>query len=286
MYNIKQLHENAEKSYLLTHLQSSKDVLMTRSGIAVFGFSLFIGFTGTAQAQNSFLDLAAKSFFGGKENPTVTAPSTSAAVAALSNSDIGAGLKEALLVGTDTVVKNIGKTNGFNLDPKIHIPLPASLQTVHKALSAVGMGGLTSDLETRLNRAAEAATPKAKELFKDSIRQMTLADAKQILSGPNDAATQYLKKTMSPGLAKEMQPVVKSALADAGAIKAYDTVMGKYNQLPLVSGVKENLNNYVVDQAMNGIFYYVAQEEAAIRQNPAKRTTDLLKKVFTATTAK
>lgn len=259
---------------------------MTRSGIAIFGFSLFIGFTGTAQAQNSFLDLAAKSFFGGKENPTVTAPATSAAVAALSNSDIGAGLKEALLVGTDTVVKNIGKTNGFNLDPKIHIPLPASLQTVHKALSAVGMGGLTSDLETRLNRAAEAATPKAKELFKDSIRQMTLADAKQILSGPNDAATQYLKKTMSPGLAKEMQPVVKSALADAGAIKAYDTVMGKYNQLPLVSGVKENLNNYVVDQAMNGIFYYVAQEEAAIRQNPAKRTTDLLKKVFTATTAK
>lgn len=201
----------------------------------------------------------------------------------LSNGDIGAGLKEALRIGTERVVGNLGKTDGFNLNPKAHIPLPGTLQKVDKALTAMGMGSMTDDLELRINRAAEAATPKAKQLFINSIQKMTITDAKAILTGPNDSATQYLKKSMSPELAKEMHPLVKEALAQAGAIKSYDQVMGQYSQIPFVSGVKENLNNYVVDKAMSGIFYYVAQEEAAIRQNPAKRTTDLLKKVFAAT---
>ncbi|MGB4056757.1 MAG: DUF4197 domain-containing protein [Alphaproteobacteria bacterium] len=203
-----------------------------------------------------------------------------AAEKSLTNGDIVSGLKDALRVGTETVVSHLGKRDGFNLDPKIHIPLPGKLQKVDKALTAIGMGRMTDDLELRINRAAEMATPKAKQLFINSIRTMTVSDARSILSGPDDAATQYLKKTMSPELAKEIQPLIKSALAESGAIKSYDSVMGQYDRIPLVSGVKENLSSYVVNKTMDGIFYYVAQEEASIRNNPAKRTTDILKKVF------
>ncbi len=148
------------------------------------------------------------------------------------------------------------------------------------ALSTIGMNSLTDDLELRLNRAAEAATPKAKELFIAAISEMTIEDAKNILTGPENAATQHLRRTMGPGLGQEMQPLVQNALASAGAVKAYDTVMGQYSQIPFMPDVKANMNDYVVEKAMDGIFHYVGQEEAAIRANPAARTTDLLKKVF------
>lgn len=201
-------------------------------------------------------------------------------VSSLSTSEISAGLREALKIGTSNVVGQLGTANGFNLDPKIHIPLPSTLAKVDSALSAVGMSSLTDDLELRLNRAAEAATPKAKELFINAISQMTITDAKNILTGPQDAATQFLRRAMGPQLAQSMQPIIQQAMAQAGAIKAYDSVMGRYSQIPFMPNVKADLNNYVTDKAMDGIFYYVAQEEAAIRTNPAARTTDLLKKVF------
>lgn len=206
--------------------------------------------------------------------------SSGTVVSGLSNDKIAAGLKEALNVGTKNVVAKLGKTDGFNLDPKIHIPLPPTLAKADSALKKVGMGGLTADLETRMNRAAELATPKAQTLFVNSIKQMTLSDARTILSGQPDAATQYLRKTMRPQLQTEMTPLVATTLAQAGAVKAYDTVAGQYAQLPFVSGLKTNMNDYVAQKAVDGIFYYVAQEEAAIRANPAKRTTELLKTVF------
>jgi hypothetical protein len=202
------------------------------------------------------------------------------AASVLSNPTVIAALKEALSVGTQRVVADLGKTDGFNKDTKIHIPLPATLQKVDTALTMVGMGQMTDDLELRINRSAEAAMPKAKTLFIDAIKQMTITDAQAILMGPDDAATQYLKKSMSPGLAKEMQPLIQKTLAESGAIKSYDQVMGKYATLPLVSSAKTNLNNYVIDKTLSGMFYYVAQEEIAIRNNPAERTTALLKKVF------
>jgi len=200
----------------------------------------------------------------------------------LTNTQIDAGLREALRIGTGTVVSQLGTANGFNLDPKIHIPLPGTLAKVDSALSAVGMGSLTQDLELRINRAAEAATPKAKALFVNAISQMTINDAKNILTGPQDAATQFLRNSMGPGLSQEMQPLIQNALSQAGAIRAYDQVMGQYANLPFMPDVKSDLNNYVTNKAMDGIFYYVAQEEAAIRTNPAKRTTELLKTVFSA----
>jgi len=136
------------------------------------------------------------------------------------------------------------------------------------------------DLELKLNRAAEAATPKAKELFLQSITEMTFDDIKGVYEGPEDSATKYFQEKMSPELSKEMRPIVENNLSKVGAIQAFDNVMGKYRTLPFVPDVKANLTDHVVQKGMDGIFYYIAKEEAAIRKNPVKQTTELLKKVF------
>jgi hypothetical protein len=142
------------------------------------------------------------------------------------------------------------------------------------------MSAMLDDLEVRLNRAAEVATPKARDLFLQAIADMTLEDAKAIYSGPDDAATRYFQGKMSPPLAEEMSPIVQASLAQVGAVKAYDDVMGRYQALPFVPDAKADLSTYVVEKGMDGIFFYLAQQEAAIRQDPAKRTTELLRKVF------
>lgn len=198
----------------------------------------------------------------------------------LTDSDIAAGLKDALRVGSETVVEQLSLIDGFNADLKVHIPLPDNLKKVDSTLERIGMSSLTDDLELKLNRAAEAAAPKAKKLFLDAIKQMTFADVRHIYEGPDDAATQYFKGRMSEPLAGEMRPIVEATLQEVGAVKAYDRVMGKYNSLPFVPDVKSDLTTHVVDGALYGIFYYMAVEEAAIRKDPIKRTTDILKKVF------
>jgi len=141
---------------------------------------------------------------------------------------------------------------------------------------------MMDDLELKLNRAAEEATIPAKRLFWDSIEAMTLDDVMGIYNGPDDAATRYFQGKMSDPLAAEMQPVVERTLNQVGAIQAYDAVMGQYDTLPFVPDVKADLNSYVIDKGMEGIFHYLAQEEAAIRQDPVKRTTDILQTVFGA----
>ncbi len=198
----------------------------------------------------------------------------------LTTKEISAGLQEALRVATERVVQQLGKLDGFNADPRIHIPLPESLASVKSTLGRIGMSSILDDLELRLNRAAEAATSKAKPLFWAAIREMTLEDAKGIYNGPDDAATRYFQRKMSPQLAREMQPVVDRALEEVGAISTYDRIMGRYRALPFVPDVKADLTEYVVGRGMDGIFLYVAREEAAIRQDPAKRTTELLRRVF------
>ncbi len=198
----------------------------------------------------------------------------------LTTDELASGLKEALRVGTASVVQQLGQFDGFNADPKIHIPLPERLEPVQSTLSRLGMSSMLDQLELRLNRAAETATPKAKRLFWDSVETMTLADAKGIYNGPDDAATRYFKRKMSPQLAQEMKPIVEQSLAQVGALNVYDQIMDQYRLLPFVPDVKANLSEYVVEKGMDGIFYYLAQEEAAIRQDPAKRTTELLRRVF------
>jgi hypothetical protein len=196
--------------------------------------------------------------------------------------EIGAGLKEALQIGSENVVSQLGRTDGFNTDSTVHIPLPKKLGSVKSVLDKVGMSHLLDDLELRLNRAAEVATPKAKKLLTQAIADMSFDDVKTIYKGPEDAATQYFRSKMSPDLAKEMQPVVKDSLAKVKAVQAYDNVMKEYRSVPFVPDVKADLTDHVVEKGMDGIFYYMGKEEAAIRQNPAKRTTDLLKRVFGA----
>ena len=200
----------------------------------------------------------------------------------LTTGEIGAGLKDALLVGSENVVSQLGSLDGFNLDPAIHIPLPEQFSTVKSVLAKVGMTSLLDDLELKLNRAAEMATPKAKALFGQAISEMTFEDVMNIYNGPDDAATRYFQDKMTPPLAKEMQPVVEQSLAEVGAVQAYDNVMGEYRAIPFVPDVKADLTTYVVEKGMDGIFHYMAVEEAAIRENPVKRTTELLQRVFGA----
>jgi hypothetical protein len=126
----------------------------------------------------------------------------------------------------------------------------------------------------------KAATPKAKELFLQAIRDMTLEDVRKIYEGPEDAATQYFRSKMSKPLAQQMTPVVSESLQDVGALKSYDNVMSEYRSVPFVPDARADLTEYVTEKAIDGIFHYMGKEEAAIRRNPAKRTTELLRKLF------
>jgi hypothetical protein len=198
----------------------------------------------------------------------------------LSSGEIGDGLKEALRVGTETVVSQLSQFDGFNGDSVIHIPLPDKLKSVKSALHRIGMSGPLDNLEIKLNRAAEAATPEAKELFRQAITEMTISDVEAIYRGPEDSATRYFRNNMSPALAEQMRPAVDTALAEVGTIQAYDNVMEKYHAIPFMPDVKTDLSAYVIEKGMDGIFYYLAKEEADIRKNPGKRTTELLRRVF------
>ena len=240
--------------------------------LGMVSFVLAFGANGDALAQAGWLQKG-KDFFGSVE----TAPSDQGR---LPTAEIGAGLKDALRVGTETVVRQLGRNDGYNADPSIHIPLPESLGTVQSTLKNFGMSSLLDDLELRLNRAAEVATPKAKKLFWQAITDMTLEDVRAIYEGADDSATRYFQGKMSRPLAMEMRPIVDQSLAEVGAIQSYDTMMGQYRSLPFVPDVKADLTTYVIEKGMDGLFYYIAREEAAIRQNPVKRTTSLLQKVF------
>ena len=198
----------------------------------------------------------------------------------LSTGEIARGLKEALRVGSDNVVTRLGKKNGYNKDPKIHIPLPEKLKKVRKVLKKIGKEEMADDLELRLNRAAENAAPRARDIFIGAIKAMTIEDAKKIYNGGDDSATRYFREKMTPPLKKEFSPVIRDSLGKVGAIKSYEKMVGRYKSLPFVPDVREDLTEYVTGKGIDGIFHYLAKEEAAIRKDPVKRTTELLRKVF------
>ena len=200
----------------------------------------------------------------------------------LSQQDVIAGLKEALQVGSETVVKQLGTKDGFNLDPSIHIPLPEKFRKAQAILQRLQLSPMLDDLEIRLNRAAELATPKTKKIFLQAIKDMNFDDAMEIYKGPENAATKYFERKTSPMLTEAIRPVIDQSLQEAGAVKLYDQFIGKYAGLPLVPDLKSDLGSYVTEGTLAGIFKYLAKEEAAIRQNPAKRTTELLQKLFTS----
>ena len=235
---------------------------------------MFLLFSGQPEAEGSWWDKGLdifKNVTGDSEDGTGKEPG---------NAEIGDAFKQALRIGTENVVGKLGAVDGFNADPSIHIPLPEKLNSVKTMLSKVGMSGQVDDLELKLNRAAESATPKAKKLFMQAITDMTFEDVKNIYNGPEDSATKYFQGKMTPPLKKEMKPIVEDTLSQVGAMQTYDNVMGQYKSLPFVPDVKADLTEHVIQKGMDGIFFYLAKEEAGIRKDPVKQTTDLLKKVF------
>lgn len=202
--------------------------------------------------------------------------------ALLSSSEITDGLKEALLVGSDHVVRQLGASGGFSADNLIRIELPESFQKVRNLAAQVGMDDSFNELEQKMNRAAELATPRAKRLFVDAIKDMSVSDGRKILNGPDDAATQYFRGKTGDKLAAQMQPVVRQALSDSGVYQYYRKLEKAWSLVPGAKSLDADLEGHVVDKGMDGIFHYLAEEEKAIREDPLKRTTELLRKVFAA----
>jgi len=198
----------------------------------------------------------------------------------LSDEQIAKALKQALSVGSESVIKTLQQSGAFADNPNLHIDLPPALASAGKILDKIGMGQWTDELEAKLNEAAEQAIPAAGPIISSAINNLTLVDIQTIYNGENDAATQYFKAQMSGPIAQAMDPIIKQSLADVGALTLYDKIISKYQSLPFVPDISSDLIELVKTQALSGIFEYLAKEEAAIREDPEKRTTELLKKVF------
>jgi hypothetical protein len=199
----------------------------------------------------------------------------------LSSDDIVAGLKQALTLGAQKSAAKLSAQDGFFKDAAVKILLPEQAQKVEKTLRSLGMGKLVDDAVASMNHAAEDASKSAAPIFVNAIKTMTVTDGVNILRGPDTAATAYLRHSTTPELTKSYRPVIDSALEKTGATKYWKDVFDTYNKLPTTfSKVDPDLSSYVTTKAINGVFYYVAQEEILIRKDPAAQVTDLLKKVF------
>ncbi|MDK9713970.1 MAG: DUF4197 domain-containing protein [Sulfuritalea sp.] len=203
-------------------------------------------------------------------------------LADISRRDANGGLKEALTQGAAKAVDVLGRQDGFLGNPKVRIPLPESVQKVEGLMRGLGMGKQADELLTAMNRAAEAAVPQAKVLLVNSIKQMSVEDAKSILSGGEDSATQYFRRTTSGPLAEKFKPVVQKAIARVKLAEKYDQFAGKAAKFGLVREQDAHLENYVTQKALDGLYLMIAEEEKAIRKNPAEAVGKLAKKVFGA----
>lgn len=206
---------------------------------------------------------------------------TSDVVSALSNDQIIEGLKEALSVGTEKAVGLLGKEGGYLDDAQVKIPLPEGLEKVAKGLRTIGQDKLVDQFEETINRAAEQAVPETLSIFGDSIRQMSLDDAKGILEGSDTAATDYFKKKSTGKLSEAILPIVRNATKETGVTSAYKGMVSKVGFLgDYVDMDSMDLDQYVTERALDGLFLKLAEQEQLIRKDPIARTTDILKQVF------
>jgi hypothetical protein len=196
----------------------------------------------------------------------------------LTQTDIIAGLKQALEIGTSNAVQWTSRTDGYNKNRLIRIPLPEKVQKTEKLLRMAGMGAQVDAFELSMNRAAERAAPEAKALFVQTIKQMTFADARQILNGRENEATLYFKDKTYQSLSQRFKPLVHTAMAEVGVTNYYQRMTAGLSGLAV--GDSLDLDRYVTGKALDGLFIMLAQEEAKIRNDPAARVTDLLKHVF------
>lgn len=249
----------------------------------------------TELMRQTILCLSAASFFAGLclgqaaswwerlglgQPKTTNAPAASG-LAGLSQQQMVAGLKEALTKGVHQAVATLGKPDGFLKDLSVRIPMPEQLKRVEQSLRALGQGALADEFVTTLNRAAEKAVPEATAVLSDAIKQLTVADARAILTGSNNAATAYFRRTSETNLYSRFLPIVQQATAQTGVTRAYKNMTAKAGFLGSLLGPEaSDLDAYVTRKALDGLFLKVAEEEKRIRENPVARTTDLLQKVF------
>ena len=200
----------------------------------------------------------------------------------LTNDEVISGLKEALSVGVDNAGKSASVMDGFNKNDLIRIPFPAEAENMHKSLRKVGMGKQVDEFELVLNRAAEEAAKEAAPLFLLAIKSMSVKDGLSILKGEDNAATSYLEESTKDSLYTTFRPIVEKALQTVNITKYWSPLASGYNKIPLTKKVNLDLEDYTTEKAMEGLFKLLALEEKKIREEPAARVSDLLKKVFGA----
>ena len=192
----------------------------------------------------------------------------------------GLGLKEALSIGIENTVQLLGRPDGYFRNELIKILLPPQFKTVERAMRLAGLSGVMDQFVQSMNRAAEAAAPFAKDIFVSAIKQITFDDARRILTGSDTAATEFFQTKTSRKLGELFKPVVQKAMSEVGVTNQYQTLTSRLKTIPFVKAEPLDLDQYVVDQAMKGLFFTLGEEEKKIRTNPAARVTSLLKEVF------
>ncbi len=203
-------------------------------------------------------------------------------IGGLSDAKIGSGLKEALRVGTEMTVSLTGKTDGYFANQAIKILMPSQLQTADKGLRMVGYGPQLDELVLSMNRAAEAAAPGAKKIFGDAIGEMSIEDVRKVWSGGDNAATQYFKSKTNDQLTRAFKPVVDQAMNQVGVTRQYKELLGRAQSIPFLKTDSLDIDRYVLGKSLDGLFVVLGEQEKQIRTNPAARTTDLLKEVFSS----
>jgi hypothetical protein len=205
-----------------------------------------------------------------------------ASLAGLTDKEAGGGLREALTQGASVAVTKLGSTDGFLGNPKVKIPLPDGLRQAEKVMRAMGMGKQADELVVAMNRAAESAVSQAKPILVDAVKNMTVQDAKQILTGGDDSVTQYFRRTTSVPLQEKFKPIVAQATAKVQLAQKYDQLVGKAESFGLVKKEDANLDSYVTRKALDGLYLMIGEEERAIRKDPLGASGSLAKKVFGA----
>jgi hypothetical protein len=212
----------------------------------------------------------------------MVAPVFSSDLASLSDKDVGNGLKEALVQGVGKAVGQLSATDGFLGNPKVKIPLPPSMAKAENLMRQIGMGKYADQLVTTMNRAAESAVTEAKPILLDGIKKMTLQDAKAILTGPDDSATQYFRKTSGDAIVTKFLPKVKAATTKVKLADDYNKFAGPAAQFGLINKEDADLDQYITHKAVDGLFLMMAEQEKAIRADPIGQTSKLLRTVFGA----
>ena len=218
----------------------------------------------------------------GAQNMTPANTAHPSALSSFSNKEQVGSLKQALTQSAETAVASLARENGFLGNDKVRIPLPDSLQKAAGLMRSVGMGKYADDLTTSMNRAAEAAVPEAKTLLVAAVKDMSVSDARNILLGDNDAATQYFRKNTETALSVKFKPIVVTAMQKVKLAEQYDQFAGRGVALGMVDQKDANLEDYITRKAMDGLFLMMAEQEKAIRANPMQAAGSLAQKVFSA----